>query len=135
MTKTTLAKWWPIAILAAPMCCLGGCSEGRPSGSVSGTVTLGGAPLTAGTVLFSNSATGVGISADLDSSGAYHIPSLPADDYQVAVSPPPPPAPHEMDQPRPAPPAIPPRYGDPATSGLNAAVEPGANTLDFTLSK
>lgn len=127
------ARWVFFLSIAAPIACLPGCSGGRPTGSVSGTVTLGGAPLTAGLVLFSNQAKGVGVTAELDQSGMYEIQSIAAGEYQVAIEPPPPPAPHEMDQARVPRDNVPPKYQDLQTSGLTAIVEPGANTVDFAL--
>lgn len=127
------ARWVFLLAIAAPVACLPGCSGGRPSGSVSGTVTLGGSPLTAGLVLFSNQATGVGVTAELDASGRYEIGAIPTGEYQVAIEPPPLPAPHEMDQVRAPRDNIPPKYKDLQTSGLTAIVESRANTIDFAL--
>ena len=134
MKYAMLTKQWVFFLaLAAPVACLPGCSGSRPTGSVSGTVTLGGAPLTAGLVLFSNQATGVGVTAELDASGRYEIEAIPTGEYQVAIEPPPLPAPHEMDQARVPGDNIPPKYKNLQTSALTAIVEPGANTIDFAL--
>ncbi len=112
---------------------LAGCSGGQPTGSVSGKVTLGGAPLTAGCIQFTNQASGIGESAELDASGTYQVAALPLGEYQVAITPPPPPAPHEMDQPGPSRVNIPGKYQDVKTSGLSATITPGANTAEFDL--
>jgi hypothetical protein len=133
-THRRSVRWGPLLGLAASACWLVGCGGGPTTGSVSGKVTLNGAPLAAGVVLFSNAKTGVGASATLDASGAYRIESIRTGEYQVAVQPPPAPAPHEM-QPGAAPPTtdVPAKSQDPATSGLKATVEKGANTADFAL--
>ncbi|MDZ7617204.1 MAG: hypothetical protein U1E05_09380 [Patescibacteria group bacterium] len=65
-----LARLIALAVLPA---FLAGCSGGQPTGSVSGTVTLGGAPLSAGCVQFTNQASGIGQSAELDALGAYQV--------------------------------------------------------------
>lgn len=112
---------------------LGGCgSGGPPSGTVSGKVTLNGQPLSAGVVVFTNSAAGVGASASLDERGIYHLPSIPAGSYDVAIQPPPPPPPEEMPQVRPKSP-IPDPFRDPETSPLKATINQGQNTADFPL--
>lgn len=133
MKRTTRPLLASLAALAVATVLLAGCSGGQPTGSVSGTVTLNETPLTAGLVLFSDQATGVGVSAELDASGKYHVPSLPTGEYQVAIGPPPAPAPHEMGQPRASQPDIPLKYSDFRTSGLGAAVQRGSNTADFSL--
>ncbi len=122
-----------LAAVSAAMLALAGCGGGQPSGTVSGTVTLEGSPLTAGVVLFSNPATGVGATAELDASGTYQVGSIPTGEYQVAVQPPPPPAPHEMDQSAGPRPNVPQQYQDPKTSGLSTTVGPGSNSADFAL--
>lgn len=122
-----------LAALSAAMLALAGCGGSEPTGSVAGNVTLDGAPLTAGVVLFSNPATGVGVTAELDASGTYRVRSIPTGEYQVAVQPPPPPAPHEMDQPGAPRPNVPQQYQDPKTSGLSTTVGPGSNSADFAL--
>ncbi len=127
-------RCWLLLGAVVSACWLAGCGGKPPVGSVSGKVTLGGQPLTAGVVQFSSQKTGVGASAKLDASGAYRIESIQVGDYEVAVQPPPPPAPHEMPQPAAAPRAnVPPKYQDPKTSGLTATVKEGANTKDLAL--
>lgn len=128
-----LAPWALPAVILVSMCLLAGCSGGQPAGSISGTVTLDGSPLTAGAVVFTNEAMGFGVTAELDGSGTYQVRSIPTGQYQVAIEPPPPPAPHEMDQ-RVVPPTdVPRKYQDSQTSGLSATVQRGTNTADFAL--
>jgi len=116
------------------VCWLTGCGGRAPTGSISGKVTLGGTPLSAGVVVFSNAKTGVGASAPLDASGTYTIESIATGQYQVAVQPPPAPAPHEMEQASAAPRvSVPQKSQDPKTSNLTATVNEGANKQDFAL--
>ena len=124
---------WTLSCLATLNMVVAGCSQGQPTGSVAGKVTLGGAPLTAGAVQFTNQAAGVGATVELDTSGSYQLETLPVGEYQVAIQPPPPPAPHEMDRPAPPRNAIPAKYQTVETSGLNATITQGANTADFDL--
>lgn len=133
MKRNTFRALACLTSLASLSISLAGCSGGTPTGSVSGKVTLGGAPLTAGCVQFTNQASGIGESAELDALGAYHVTALPVGEYQVAITPPPPPAPHEMDQPGPPRVNIPGKYQDVKTSGLNATITRGTNTADFDL--
>lgn len=122
-----------LATLATFSILLAGCSGGQPTGSVSGKVTLGGAPLTAGNIQFTNQAAGVGATAELDAAGSYQLAAIAVGDYQVAIGPPPPPAPHEMDQAGPSQVNIPGKYKDVQTSGLSVTITRGANTADFDL--
>ena len=123
--------------LVACTCWFVGCSGGGvepPTGSVSGKVTYNGEPLTNGLVLFSNEQMGVGVSAELSSSGTYQVESLRTGEYQVAIQPPTGPSPMEeaegakretlnLD--------IPDKYLDLQTSGLTASVNEGENTANF----
>ena len=133
--KPNLNKWnWlllaSVAIFAA---CATGCSKNKSVGSAIGTVTWGGKPVTSGSVLFSDSATGTGATAPLDASGKYQIGSIPVGTYQVAITLPPAPAPHEMQQATMQNVNIPAMYQTPQTSNLTAAVKEGENSFDFKL--
>ena len=121
--------------LLACTCWCAGCGSGAPpAGSVSGNVTYNGQPLASGVVIFENEKTGVGASAELDSSGTYRIESIRTGQYQVAIQPPSAPPPEEMEQGAEAPKLnIPDKYLNPQTSDLTATVNEGTNTADFSL--
>jgi len=111
-----------------------GCGEGKPSGSVSGEVTYKGKLQRTGCLLFVNPKTGVGASGQLDASGSYHVLSLPAGEYQVAIQAPPLPSPDELSEGAKIEEIdIPEKYLDPQTSGLSATVVEGKNSIDFSL--
>lgn len=131
--KSNTWKWcWfghvGIVILAVGLL---GCSNEKPKGSVSGTVTFGGKPVTSGSVLFSDATTGTGATASLDTSGKYRIDSIPTGSYQVAITPPPAPAPHERQQQAMQRVPVPPKYQNSQTSGLTATVGEGTNEASF----
>ena len=132
--RSALARWgiWLLAIAF-----LAGCSsssEERRSGTVSGKVTLDGAALAAGTVLFMTE-DGHGATADLQPDGTYTLQCRP-DQYKVAVSPPPPPDPLAGGGAAPAAAVdIPTKYHDFAKSGLTTEVKEGENTFDISLTK
>lgn len=116
--------------------CLIGCGPaGPPSGTISGTVTLNGQPLSAGVVVFNNTAAGIGADAPLNASGEYRLDTpIPAGPYDVAIQPPPAPPPDQMGQATAQPKSpIPNKYLDPKTSGLKTTIHAGANTADFAL--
>ena len=130
-----MRNWNYVGLLsiAAIAVCILGCSGSKPQGSASGKVTFGGKPVTSGSVLFSDSTTGTGATAELDSSGGYQIDSIPTGSYQVAITLPPAPAPHEMQQAVISYINIPAMYQTPETSGLTATIKDGQNSLDFNL--
>ena len=101
-----------------------------PMGTVSGTVTLKGKPLTEGIVVFHNVEMGSGATAELDASGRYTMKAaLRVGQYRVAIQPPlgaGPMAPIPQSD-------IPPAYQDFETSGLTAVVNTGHNVIDFEL--
>ncbi|QDS98189.1 carboxypeptidase-like regulatory domain-containing protein [Adhaeretor mobilis] len=110
-------------------CVCGGCGpQGPPMGSISGTVTYEEQPLKAGVVTFVNEKIGTGSSAELDSSGNYHIPSLQVGEYTVAVHNWPPPPGGKFVKLN-----IPEKFQDLETSGLTKSVEEGENKADFSL--
>lgn len=137
-------------------CCLAvvasGCSKGGlnvPTGTVSGTVTVKGAPLTEGTITFFGENSGDTGAAILNSDGTYALKygtgfSVPAGDYRVAISAGPPASAGVVD------PKdlmktvtmgksakekiVSDKYKDPKTSTLVAVVKPGSNTdINFDL--
>ena len=111
-----------------------GGSDAPPSGTVTGTVTMAGSPLTNGTVVYMDDATGVGGSAELDEQGQYAFDApLRAGQYAVSIQPPPLPAPHETPAAPSEPFAVPQKFQDAKTSGLTAEVKEGKNVINFDL--
>jgi hypothetical protein len=115
-----------------------GCSGSTdgPTAKVSGKVTLAGAPVPAGTVLFMTD-DGQAATAELGADGAYVVQCRPGA-FKVSVSPPPPPDPlagpaastaSSSAQP------IPPRYRDLGRSGLTIEVQEGDNQFDISLTR
>ncbi len=116
----------------------GGCGGGgTPVGSVSGTVTSQGQPVTEAQVSFRSSETGKGNIATLDSSGEFALPeALEVGTYTVSVTPPAPPAPDMDAGPQPPPKQydnIPREYRSELSSPLKAVVEEGENQFPFEL--
>jgi hypothetical protein len=123
-----------------------GCSDPE-TGHVAGKVTLGGRPLTQGSVVFEDSAAGITAGASLQSDGSYTVKTfnrdgLPPGTYKVAVTPstfgdgetplavdPSSQAPSPGSQ-------IPQRYRSTATSPLCVTVKAGDNPpFDFDLTR
>jgi hypothetical protein len=111
-------------------------SSDQPSAVVSGKVSLAGAPLSAGTVLFMTD-DGNAASAEIGEGGAYSA-KCPPGNYKVAVSPPAAPDPlvaSVASQPVAKSPPIPKRYHDLGSSGLSVDVKAGENQFDIPLSR
>ena len=139
MGSSFLRPWVGGPALLATLALLASCSKPAPVPAVvGGKVTLAGAPLTAGGVLFMNDA-GDAASAELASDGTYTLKCRPAR-YKVAITPPAPVDPLGTPAgapPRPAapPPAVPKRYHELGTSGLTCDVKEGNNTFDIPLTR
>lgn len=131
-----IACWTSVTCLLLAGC--GGRKE-IPVGTVSGTVTLNGAPVKTGTVVFLDPKTGVGASAPLDGQGRFSIDvPVRTGRYSVALQAPSMPAPHEM-----LPPGhemkpdqstyqtfdVPNRLQSIETSGVSVEVKEGKNAL------
>lgn len=112
-----------------------GCGGGHGA-SVTGRVTLDGKPLDTGTVTFHPEDEGPTAYGGIHPDGSYQVKTgtqqgLPPGEYRVTVmasTEPPtdgPSVPGEM--------ITPPRYADPAQSGLRCTVERGANQYDIPL--
>jgi hypothetical protein len=134
---------------------LAGCGKGRPAtAAVSGTVTIRGRPVTAGTVLFVAADGTQSASAELSPEGTYTMPAAPVGPVRVAVQTatfryrrvvpaglkPPPGVNASSPQYRPVDRRagtvyvpIPARYESPDQSGLSLTVERGQQTLDIAL--
>ncbi len=118
---------------------LAGCGgkPGVPKGTAEGKVTVGGTPVTEGTIIFENVEMGVSVMIPLKNDGSYTVqtfegPGLPVGVYQVAVSPrkisngefP------KMMQPgkeAPPPYPVPDKYRAVASSGWTAVIKEGTN--------
>lgn len=119
------AAWLALALTAAA-----GCGGGKSAGSVAGTVTYNGGPVTAGSLNLI-SVSGAAALARIGDGGAFKIDGeLAPGEYKAYVTPP-------LPEPQPpgakaAPPKkfeVPPRFQDPATSGTTVTVKPGTNDL------
>jgi hypothetical protein len=125
-----------------PLCFLlaafAGCGS-QLGATVSGKVTLDGAPLTSGDVMFTPTGKGPAAGGSIDSSGSYQLATgtdsgLPPGEYKVTVVATKPAPPAAANQPPPAPiPITPPKYGRPETTDLKVTVAAGSNTIDLTL--
>jgi hypothetical protein len=128
-------RW--LALLTLIVVALTGCSKSTdPTAVVSGKVTLGGAPVTAGTVLFMTD-DGQAATAELNADGAYVVNCRPGK-FKVSVTPPPPPDPLAAPATQPASTAaqaIPARYRDLRRSGLTIEVKEGENKFDIAMKK
>lgn len=127
-----------VAAAMASLALLAGC-PGKPREltllSVSGVVTLNGAPLQDGVVELTDRGTGFSAGAPLDGSGRFTIEVIPTGSYEVVVRPPYLPPPGERPPPRPSSygpiRSIPKKYQSSTTSGLSAVV--GGNvTTEFS---
>ena len=118
---------------------LAGCSKpsDERSAVVSGKVTLAGAPLATGSVLFMTD-DGHAASGELGAGGAYTVKCEPGH-FKVAVTPPPPVdplgAPAGATPPPANQPSIPKRYHDFGSSGLAIDVKAGDNKFDIALTR
>ncbi len=121
-----------VALLLLP-----GCESPDPT-TVHGTVTLDGAPVPEGRIVFSSPLAGTHVVARLGAEGEYAVrtangPGLPPGGYRVWLSPPPVDAPMGpgFAPPKPSEPAgIPKKYRHADTSGLYVMVEDGDNQFD-----
>ena len=131
-----------LMLLALVLLVPAGCERPEPLGKVFGKVTLHGAPLSEGLLIFSNRETGVYMTANLRPDGTYELQTakgfgLPLGSYHIAVSPPLPDlitgkTPAETP---PTPPVeIPAKFRKPETSGLTIEVQMGDNPKNIDLS-
>lgn len=78
----------PAALLLAGLTLAAGCDGKKPTGTLSGTVTYNGKPLTMGSVNFL-SPTGAAALANLDDAGHYKVEgAIEAGEYTVYLNPP-----------------------------------------------
>ncbi len=116
-----------------------GCG-GMYDSTVSGVVTLSGAPVPRGTVKFLPTSAGPSAYGTIASDGRYEVTTgreegLPSGSYTVTVVANEPSTPNTNSAlpPTPGKPLAPPWYRDPATSGLAFTVEPGDNEINIDL--
>ncbi len=126
---------------------ISGCGGGPPSGTVTGTVTFKGAPLTTGRVIFygANNQTAI---AQIGEDGNYEAIKVPLGLVKVAVDTPPPPSREtvkaaktgkrrfERGVPISLPEntvSIPAKYGNPELSGFSLTVKEGSQPYDIAL--
>ena len=110
---------------------LGGCGSGSAGSVVSGTVKLGGAPLSGGEVDFVADDGKGRATALIDAEGHYRAAGVPVGPAKIAVQPPGPSS--DPKAPRQAGPAMPAHYRDPNKSGLTYSVKSGDQTHDIDL--
>jgi hypothetical protein len=120
---------------------IAGCGRAEPRGSVKGTVTRNGEPVSGAIIFLENVAAGVGITANLGEDGSFEIKSykgagLPVGTYKAAVSPGrvmesadeiPLAGKKTISKTRPVSVAIPEKYHKTSTSSLEVEVKEGEN--------
>jgi hypothetical protein len=135
VSRKALSSWFALLTLVV------GCGE--KLASVQGTITLDGKPIASGENLSGNvtfyptDGKGVPAVGRIDSNGRYEMATasnvgLPPGSYDVAI------VATQIIIPEPGAtpsgrPITPRRYASTKDSGLQAQVEPGANTIDFAL--
>ena len=118
---------------------LAGCGGGHPA-TVGGTVMLDGKPLTTGNVTFFSPATGITAYGSIQPNGRYTLQTgsdhgLPVGEYTVTVVATEPVSTPTDPRESPVPPKLitPPKYNDPALSGLKFTIKTGSNGIDLSL--
>lgn len=130
-------------LLLLPCLAVVGCGASphsdKPTGDVVVKILFGGEPVTEGVVGLNSSATGLGGSGNLDSTGLARISGIPVGEYTVIVNPP------EMDpvvpgvtpEPTPAPKSdyanLPIKFRRESTTTLKLTVEKGKTDYEFDL--
>lgn len=124
-----------VALLLVVSGCGGGGSQ-APTGSVSGTVTFQGTPVTEGDVNLISRETGQVYAAPLGDGGSFKIADpVQTGSYIVSIAPPLG-APPTVENPTPVipnPANIPQKYRSDQTSDLKADVKAGENTFTFDM--
>jgi hypothetical protein len=125
MLRNTL----PLVCLACLLC---GCGEsGKPSGTISGLVTMNGQPVTVGEVNLFSVDNGAGAKAALDDAGKFAVDDpIDAGTYKVYITPPTITATGGADGSPPPPAAmltIPPKYTSLETTDLTVEIKPGTH--------
>ncbi len=125
-------------LVASVLLAVAGCG-GPDLAPVSGKITVGGQPVSRGSVTFmpdqDKGTSGKVAVGDIQADGSYSLQTFDSDDGALVGH-------HRVivggrgleDAENMAPdPSIPPRYANPTQSGLTAEVKPGTNTIDFDL--
>jgi hypothetical protein len=123
-----------LALLAAAA--LAGCDANKRR-TVTGTVTYKGRPLPSGIVRFYSGADRMSM-ATVEADGTFAVTDVPPGPVTVTVEPDPQASKHRSmgggaNEPAPKPVAIPPKYADPKTSGLEYNISSGTNKLEVKL--
>ena len=132
--KSYLCRAAALALLAAAA--LAGCHSNKPL-TITGTVTYKGQPLPSGIVRFFFGTDRQSM-ATVEPDGTFAATDVPPGPVKVTVEPDPQAAKHRTmgggaNEPAPKPVKLPPKYADPATSGLEYTISPGANNLEVKL--
>jgi hypothetical protein len=122
--RVARAGWLALAMAAA------GCGGKASTGSVAGTVTYNGGPVSSGSLNLISS-TGAAALAKIGDGGAFKVDgALAPGEYKAYVTPPvPEPLPPGTKASAPKKFEVPTKYQDPTTSGTTVTVAPGANDL------
>jgi len=129
MRDRILKPHFASALLLATVVLAGGCSNQRPTGTLSGSVTYNGKPLNIGTVNFL-SKSGSAAQAALDENGNFKVDTpIDATEYQVYLAAPVPGqfAPGTKPPPPTARFNVAPKHLDPQTSKVTVTTKSGAN--------
>jgi hypothetical protein len=123
-----------LALLAAAA--LAGCHSNRPL-TITGKVTLKGRPLPSGIVRFFYGTDRQSM-ATVETDGTFAVTDVPPGPVTVTVEPDPQASKHRSmgggaNEPAPKPVAIPRKYADPKTSGLEYTISSGTNKLEVKL--
>tara|TARA_R110002095_G_scaffold89262_1_gene77900 strand:+ start:2824 stop:3267 length:444 start_codon:yes stop_codon:yes gene_type:complete len=108
-------------------------AETKPMGTVSGTVTYAGKPITRCRINFNSSKFGIGAGGDLKEDGSYELDgAIPAGAYAVFITPPDDFSPANADSHTDLN-NLPSKYRSESTSGLTADVKEGDGKYNFDL--
>lgn len=128
--------------LAAGLGFVLGCGSAS-TGTVTGTVTLDGAPVKAGMIVFI-AADGIPRHGDIQPDGSYRVDNVPVGDAIVVINPPPVEDPNRhmrIKEQKDAPPVTPPappfptKYWDMSTSDLRCPVKAGNNVYEAAMKR
>jgi len=131
-------KWFAQLLLLSAGLAIGicaGCGSSKSTGTVKGSVTLGGAPYADAAVVFLSMDTGQGSSVDIQSGGSFELPEpIPTGTYTVYLAPK---AAEAGDQPKPVSidQAVPDKYWNEAASDIKIEVKEGENSVTVELKK